>query len=276
VKYYYYPKLSHLDFGIIRSPGPGLGNLLFPIARCISKFNKYKSTSEMIYPTIPQIKLGTLIRQEKSKRFYFKEFRGRTLKEWYKWSKFNFYKYVFNKNNKVKIISEYNLGNYFYDFYDDKHLIFNWIKNNMSEKISLQSRKKNKIGIHIRRGDFIKKEKNSDHQNQTNFQVEDTWYINCVQKLLEGDHNIDEIVIFTDSKKIDDLIKIFNVFVPTKLDQSKTDIGSLLSLSNCKYIVCSQSTFSMWAAYLGNSKCIWPFNFELSKYLKIEARYKFM
>ena len=34
---YHYPLLSRPDFGFIRGPGPGFGNLLFPIARALNE-----------------------------------------------------------------------------------------------------------------------------------------------------------------------------------------------------------------------------------------------
>ena len=39
---YHYPLLSSLDFGLIRGPGPGFGNLLFPIGRALEEAKRKK------------------------------------------------------------------------------------------------------------------------------------------------------------------------------------------------------------------------------------------
>ena len=39
---YHYPLLSSPDLGFIRAPGPGFGNLLFPITRALQEAKKLK------------------------------------------------------------------------------------------------------------------------------------------------------------------------------------------------------------------------------------------
>ncbi len=271
-----YPKLSKLDFGFIRSPGPGMGNLLFPISRCLSKLNDEPNSHEMIYPTIPQFKLGPIIRNEKSKRFYLKEFRNRSIKEWFKWIYFMIKSISYGNKNKNEFIQEEDLKNYFYEFSDKKNFILSWILDNMREKIKPHSIRSNIIGIHVRRGDFRKKNSHSlINQNTVNFQLNDDWYIKVVEKLLNENNKINQIIIFSDSREVDYLYDYFGKLVSTSFDDSITDVGSIISLSRCEYIVCSQSTFSMWAAFLGNSKCVWPLNFQLNSYMPIESRFAF-
>ena len=76
---YHYPLLSSPDIGFIRAPGPGLGNLLFPITRALQAAKLKKEI--FVPPTMFNLKIGPLIRKEKNLRFYNKEFKKRSFRE---------------------------------------------------------------------------------------------------------------------------------------------------------------------------------------------------
>src|SRR5689334_20396259 len=65
---YAYPRFSTLDLGFVRVLGPGLGNLLFPWARCVVACRDRHLIP--VAPTWPQIKLGPWLRGELDKRTY--------------------------------------------------------------------------------------------------------------------------------------------------------------------------------------------------------------
>ena len=77
---YHYPLLSSLDIGLIRAPGPGFGNLLFPIGRALQEAKNKKEV--FVRPTMLNLKIGPLIRMEKDLRLYNKELKRRNYNDW--------------------------------------------------------------------------------------------------------------------------------------------------------------------------------------------------
>jgi len=77
---YHYPLLSSLDIGLIRAPGPGFGNLLFPIGRALQEAKSKKEV--FVRPTMLNLKIGPLIRMEKDLRLYNKELKRRNYNDW--------------------------------------------------------------------------------------------------------------------------------------------------------------------------------------------------
>ena len=75
---YHYPLLSNLDIGIIRSPGPGFGNLLFPIGRALQEAKIKKEI--FVRPTMFNLKVGPFLRKEKDLRLYNNELKKRLQK----------------------------------------------------------------------------------------------------------------------------------------------------------------------------------------------------
>ena len=65
---YHYPLLSNIDIGFVRGPGPGFGNLLFPIGRALQEANIKNEV--FVRPTMLNLKLGPFIRREKDLRLY--------------------------------------------------------------------------------------------------------------------------------------------------------------------------------------------------------------
>ena len=66
---YAYPRFSKFDLGFVRLLGPGLGNLLFPWARCVIECRRRHHLIPLA-PTWPQIKIGPWLRREPDKRTY--------------------------------------------------------------------------------------------------------------------------------------------------------------------------------------------------------------
>ena len=118
-----------------------MGNLLFPITRALQTA---KIREEIfVTPTMFNLKIGPLIRQEKNLRFYNKEFKKRSLREWMNFFRINIY-----RNNVTFYSGEQNL---FYDIKGSRFLIHNWLVSSCIEKpINISG----KIAVHIRRGDL--------------------------------------------------------------------------------------------------------------------------
>ena len=238
---YHYPLLSRPDFGFIRAPGPGLGNLLFPISRALQA----AKIKEEIFvpPTMFNLKIGPLIRQEKSLRFYKNEFKKRSFVEW-----MNFVRIKIYKNNVKFYSGERNL---FHDIKKSRFLIQNWLVSNSVEKpINISG----KIAVHIRRGDF-----NKANKPDLSFQIPTQWYLDTVDRLLSKSNM--EVILFSDAK----ISKEWLIFGPRiKLSQNLSASSNMLSMSTADILVASRSTFSLWSYFLSNQNTYLPKGTDLS------------
>ena len=238
---YHYPILSSPDFGFIRAPGPGFGNLLFPITRALQAAKIKREI--FVPPTMFNVKIGPLIRQEKSFRLYNKEIKKRNFSEW-----MNFLR-VYTYRDQVTFYS--GEGNCFHDIKESRLLIKDWLLLNTLEKPINNS---GKIAVHIRRGDF-KKSNNSNFS----YQIPTQWYLDTVDRLLT---KIDtEVILFSDSK-VSDKWSIFGSRI--KLSQNKSACSNILSMSTADILVASRSTFSLWSYFLSRQNTLFPRGFDLS------------
>ena len=241
---YHYPLLSSPDLGFIRSPGPGLGNLLFPITRALQAAKIKEEV--FVRPTMLNLKIGPLIRREKDLRLYNKELKRRNYNDW-----MNFLRVFFLKN---KVVIHNGLGDFFYDINKSELLIKNWLLLNTLEKPINNT---GKIAIHIRRGDF-----NKHNKSQFSHQIPTQWYIEVVDRLLS---KVDrEIVLYSDSEVSNDW-STFGSRV--KISQNISACSNILSMSTADVLVASRSTFSLWSYFLSKQKTIFPKSFDLKKYL---------
>lgn len=238
---YHYPLLSRPDLGFIRAPGPGFGNLLFPITRALQAA-KIKGET-FIPPTMFNVKIGPLLRQERSLRFYNKEIKKRNFTEW-----MNFLR-AYTFRDRVTYYS--GQGNLFHDLKESRLLIKNWLLLNTVEKPINHS---GKIAVHIRRGDF-KKSNNSDFS----YQIPTKWYLDVVDRLLSKTDT--EVILFTDGK-VSDKWSIFGSRI--QLSQNKSACSNIMSMSTADILVASRSTFSLWSYFLSKQNTFFPKGLDLS------------
>ena len=238
---YHYPLLSKPDFGFIRAPGPGLGNLLFPISRALQAA-KIKEEF-FVPPTMFNLKIGPLIRQEKNLRFYNNEFKKRSLMEW-----MNFFRIKIYRNNVTFYSGEQNL---FHDIKESRSLIHNWLLSNCIEKpINISG----KMAVHIRRGDF-----NKSNKSDLSFQIPTQWYLDIVERLLSKTDM--KVILFSDSEVSNEWLKFVSRI---KLSQNFSASSNMLSMSTANILVASRSTFSLWSYFLSNQNTYLPKDTDLS------------
>ena len=241
---YHYPLLSSPDFGFIRAPGPGFGNLLFPIGRALQETQRRKEV--FVRPTMLNLKLGPFIRQEKDLRLYNKELKRRNYNDWV-----NFLRISFSKN---KVVIYKGLGNFFHDIKKSDLLIKNWLFLNTLEK---PINNMGKIAVHIRRGDF-----NKQNESQFSHQIPTQWYIDVVDRLLS---KVDrEIILYSDSEVSNDWLTFGS---RVKLSQNISACSNILSMSTADILVASRSTFSLWSYFLSKQKTFFPKTLDLKKYI---------
>ena len=241
---YHYPLLSKMDIGFIRAPGPGFGNLLFPIGRALQEANAKKEV--FVRPTMLNLKLGPLIRWEKDLRLYNKEFKRRNYNDWINFLRVNFF--------KNKVVLHNGLGNFFHDIKKSDLLIKNWLLLNSLEK---PFNNRGKIAVHIRRGDF-----NKLNVSQFSSQIPTQWYLDVVDRLLS---KVDkDIILYSDAEVSNDWLTFGS---RVKLSRNISACSNILSMSTADILVASRSTFSLWSYFLSKQKTLFPKGLDLQKYI---------
>ncbi len=258
---YHVPKLSAFDFGFIRTPGPGLGNLLFPVSRALIGQKELSGT--LVYPTFRQLKVGTFLRNERDKRTYGNVFRPRNMGDWKDWSRSKNLLRVregefVGGQSPIALVYE-GLRGYFHDLRDHRELIHSWLEDNMIG--AGQIRDAYDIGIHVRVGDFSPS--TEDHSGFSVQQPADWYHLALKEACSIVGRGHPKVILFTDGspQEIKDLLGLDNF----EVDPGKNAITSIVNLSKARVVITSRSSFSMWAAFLGQGKAIWNKNFDLTK-----------
>jgi len=260
---YIYTDLGGKDLCLLRVGGPGLGNLLFPWARGIVAANKYNATP--IWPTWPQLKVGPYLRRERDKRNYTDTF---VVSDQY-----------CQGLEKVKCVlslrqqgvSEDVLNN---GTYDESNIVvfsgmdgfFRPIINDHKivkselEKIVLPKHFSykahdfaNTISAHVRLGDFAEYDKNASGVT-SNMKMPLEWYIDVINQVRSNQST--RVLIFSDGSD-DELQPLLEMPGIERADFGSA-IADLLALSHSNIMISSNSTFSMWASYLGRMPVIRP------------------
>jgi hypothetical protein len=255
------PVLSHIDLGVVRSPGAGLGNLLLPIARAL--VGRERHGGGLVYPTFRQFKIGPYLRAERDKRTYGDVFRNRTLPEWRLWVAAHFLRQVDESMAPRELTSRAcinysGLARYFHDIMGCEQLVGKWLRENACLDGSLQGNYD--IGVHVRLGDFKSAAAGpyDGHSVRNSFD----WYRRAVadaRRLVTTRHP--RIMVFTDEDPAL-VTRELKLNGDSGVDPGRNAITSILNLSRAEVLVTSRSTFSAWAAYLGGGAAIWSAGFD--------------
>lgn len=276
---FHYPKLSALDLGIIRSPGAGLGNLLFPIFRAmlgsLSDVN-----SVFVYPTLPQVKFGPFLRRESDKRTYFSVIRSRDYQDWVVFAQSRMARLkipetsdgshlrAFQYAHECSTIVYEGLKNYFYDLEGFEYEINEWLSDNVvsfGEKMP-----RPEIVVHVRQGDFSEY---TPSRIDTCYRTPSSWYERALVRAKQELGSNAQVMLLTDGIHSDiarDLgLKTYDV-PPKGLNALQT----VLLGSQSKILIASKSTFSMWMRFLGSAEVYWEPGFDTARYFKVDDRDK--
>jgi len=273
---YHYPKLSSIDLGFIRSPGPGLGNLLLPISRALIGSIRYQGI--FIHPTIPQLKIGPIIRRETDKRVYWSILKARSVSQWKDflriWSVPNrcgeMHAYDVDScliPKTSRVIRYEGLKNYFHDLEGFEMEIYDWIsKNTLPEAPQISPPD---VVVHIRQGDFSEY---NPHNVDTCYQTPFDWYADAIKLATKAStRSNDPVLLLTDGfhQDVARQIDLNNYVLPPS---GYTALQTILLGAKAKILIASKSTFSMWMRFLGKSQVYWEPEFDISRYLKVTKR----
>ncbi|KFF00354.1 hypothetical protein IX39_06770 [Chryseobacterium formosense] len=247
-----YPKLPAVKtFSFFRVGGNGLANCMFIAARAAVKSKKYNL--KFIEPTWLNISLGTYIRGQKDKRHYIGLFNNYRNLSGLRKAALLLTKKKFYDENKIEktednssIYIEEGLGNYFQDIIDDYSDVADYFNNIIKKEVLQVIENKDfsqSIAVHIRLGDYSEA-----------LRIPISWYRDAINYINECTDNKYEILIFSDGSltELEEILKIPNA----KFFFGGNALADIISISKCKFLLGSDSTFSGWGAYLGQVPCI--------------------
>lgn len=261
---YWYPDLDGFKLGFCRFGGPGLGNHLFPWARCVVYSHVYGGI--VIPPIWRQIKLGPIVRNENDFRWYWNIFKKNKvvcprfldvnlslgIGNYYRWDE------ISSLSADEKVILVKGMAGLFDKLHGHSQLITESLLKITNLKVieSIKNDVHESISIHVRLGDFKLPDLAATMRGDANTRISIDWYVKALKKVREdlGNKNI-KAYVFTDgsNQEIRPLLSMVNV----ERYPSKTALGDILAMSKSKAIIASGSTFSMWSVFLGQKLTYW-------------------
>jgi hypothetical protein len=265
MKLYAYASPHGIDTYLFRLGGVGVGNLLFPWARCAIYCRHGGATQ--IYTTWPQIKPGAWLRMEQDKRHYFHVFRP--LPDEIRGARKLQLLHTTKRVNENCPWSEYpdsprtvffrGLGNYFLDLQlSDRAWLRERFLAMISDRRLVERTSDPHIGVHIRRGDMPPYQ--ADIQNTGTMRLPLSWYAHVIRRVCTQSGWTGEIGVCSDGTETElaEILRLPNV----RLVRGKTALHDLMYLAASHLIIGSVSTFSQWAAYFSGSPSIWHPSFD--------------
>lgn len=238
-------------------PNAGMANLLFTWAKA-RVFAKTHSREYYVFGW-SKFHLGPYLRGERVKRYYGSYFKsgGNFL---------NKLKYLYLKKFRADsmqiepLLENANLEKhfvfdlipfpdkkpYFHDLWHERDFICESFNEMLREPYKLKTNEFTDIGVHIRRGDFVKL--------KSRF-IPDTYYVDCIKKIRSKFGADLEVTIYTDGYADD--VKEVLALPKVKLSTVKKDILEFQALSSCKILITSfDSTFGYWAGFMSDAHII--------------------
>ena len=260
---YHMARLSSFDLGLLRSPGPGLGNLLLPIARAFGARRRHGGT--LVYPTFRQLKIGTILRWERDFRTYGDLFRGRAGREWGDWIRAGMCKKVPEDQldmalarDRAMTVTYTGLGRQFHQIMDEAAPFAEWLDGTARYQGLIQD--SYDIAVHIRLGDFFVDR--PDGVKGSGYRQSYDWYRDAVALARDilGEAN-PRVMLFTDEdpNQVAGELGLDAV----ELDPGQNAVTAIRNLSKARLIVTSRSSFSMWGVFLGGAQAIWQQGYDL-------------
>jgi len=262
-----YPSFAaNLDTGLVRLSGDGLGNSFYTYFHAVVM--AHQSGARMIYPTWRALRIGPLLRGERSTRTYwrtFKPFRD----ELHGVRKLSALLNIGGRRVVVEIDKSgrgaiqpgvLNLVRSREFTFEGLHPFRTMIRERLLSVINDRIPADHTWGrggfvaVHVRLGDFASTlDSKSLLSGKANVRIPLDWYVKVVRELRAA--NPSRVVyIFSDGKD-EELAPLLNL--GAKPYRSGSDIQDLLALSSASILVGSNSTYSRWAAFLGDMPSIW-------------------
>lgn len=248
-------------------PKAGLGNMLLVWARAL--VFAHLNGLPQLTPNWTHIKIGPILRRERSSRLYSGYFKDL--------SHVNYAKQVFILRT-YKHVAEPAIGSlpdgqisrklfvfkeipHWADYFKDIKGYRDLIKSNLISMLSEQSRmslsklKPPVIGVHIRRADFRDLRAGEDFSKVGLVRTPLSYFKNMINSIREIHGNCLPVTVFSDGHD-SELGEVLDLPDVSRCPPN-TDIVDLLLLSKSKLIITSAgSTFSYWSAFLADAPVV--------------------
>lgn len=114
-----------------------------------------------------------------------------------------------------------------------------------------------RIGLHIRRGDFTATDAGTDYRGRFNLALPLDWYQAVVADLYRQLGDQAAYLVVSDAAP-DELVSLTRAYpTVTTTHQRMRDVSDMMALADCDLIVCSVSSFSIWAAFFSEGRYLW-------------------
>lgn len=141
------------------------------------------------------------------------------------------------------------------EFIRGQLLTTRWTPGNLYEIERRAGSERLRVGVHLRRGDF--NQCAGDFQGKFNLAVPLAWY----EAIMHGLHQVfgKDVVFIIASDASESELAPLTSSLPciTTLNIPNSDVSDMLAMSQCDFLVCSISSFSMWAGFLGEMPYAW-------------------
>jgi Glycosyl transferase family 11 len=244
-------------------PNAGLGNKLFPWARC--RVFSLEHGVEMLAPRWAQLKFGPLLRRDRDIRLYHDLFKPRTpgclsgLRAW--WTRLSTTRVVDEPADlhETPVSTASNQIVVFKGAKDHFGALTGWDEV-LLEEIRAMTRGhwlrradalgEVAVGIHVRRGDFVEASSEQDFVLRGAIRTPLEWFIRSLVEVRERCGIAVPAVVVSDASD-QALAELLQEEGVTRADTGSA-IGDLLILSKAHLLIASGgSSFSAWAAFLG-------------------------
>ena len=113
------------------------------------------------------------------------------------------------------------------------------------------------VAVHIRLGDFNAASEVVDYRGQFNVSIPLSWYVAVSRTLRNAFGKAVQFVLLSNGNHdvLSDYMAEFEPVVTTH--QNYTVCSDLLTMANADLLICSVSSYSMWAAFLSEQSYIW-------------------
>jgi hypothetical protein len=256
---------GNADLWFMRIAGHGLGNCFFTYFHAVNLAEKYGAT--VVAPPWFSLKLGPLLRGESSKRLYFRMFRP-------------FAGEIHGVRKLITLLRSYSRRAVLKVGEDEPVVVrgaLNWVVSSKFTFSGLHSRRTairtrilgtvkhpvpsnhrwgdgDYIAVHIRLGDFAEASGQVlANSGKPNLRIPLSWYLNVICALRKR-HPQMPIYLFSDG----DVTTLRPLIEQgAQLYRTGSDMTDLLAMSGASILVGSNSTYSHWAAFLGDMPSIW-------------------
>ena len=261
---YAYPVFADLDLGLFRFGGAGLGNLLFPWARC--QLAAQQRGWRAVAATWPSLKPLRWLRNDPDKRFYHRLFRAEP------GSVHGLAKLLALRclprcrdeagppDGAAPCLVEFRgMEGLFAPLAGAHRIVAQRLDASLHRRLrrALAAADDAALAIHVRLGDFVVNSDMSRIQQGASAQrVPLDWYARALAELRHRVGGELPALVYSDGRDAE--LAPLLALPGGRRAPAGDALLDMLRMARSRGLVASGSTFSMWASYLGRMPVVWP------------------